>query len=74
MKTIDELTKRLRHDIDAGDKDINQDDVLALCDAIHGMIPALDLLQKRLEDNCKIRQQEGRWCLFDRTGEGITSG
>jgi len=29
------------------------------------VIPALDLLQARLENGCKIVQQSGGWCLRD---------
>jgi len=37
-------------------------------------IPALDLLQSRLESGCEISFEDGRWCLFDNDGEGVTSG
>lgn len=49
-------------------------DISALCDAVEGAIPALDLLQARLRAGANIAEQRGRWWLFDKLGEGITSG
>ena len=43
--------------------------------AFNAVIPALDLLQTRLEAGCEIKyQDDGRWCLFDTHGEYVTSG
>jgi hypothetical protein len=46
----------------------------ALCDAVEGAIPALDLLQTRLEQGANISESDGVWWLFDKGGEGIVGG
>ncbi len=76
MRDIDELIKRMRP---AGSEIYNvhvvqTSDILALCTAVESAVPSLDLLQKRLEAGCEITNQDGLWWLFDRRGEGITSG
>lgn len=38
------------------------------------LIPALDLLQARLERGEYLAKQDGEWHLFDKGGEGVTSG
>ena len=42
--------------------------------AFNAVIPALDLLQTRLDAGCLITEQDSRWYLFDRDGETVTSG
>ncbi len=76
MTDIDELIKRIRSKPanENGYIFVDTDDLSALCDAVESAIPALDLLQKRLENGCEIINQDGLWGLFDRRGEGITSG
>ena len=34
----------------------------------------LDLLQTKIEAGCEIKEQEGRWYLFDRDGEAMAGG
>ena len=41
---------------------------------VQGLIPALDLLQDRLERGEYLAQQDGLWHLFDVNGEGVVSG
>jgi hypothetical protein len=47
-------------------------------ESLRGMIdctiPALDLLQTRLELGCEIKHQDGKWCLFDKKGECVCRG
>ena len=38
------------------------------------LIPALDLLQARLERGEYLSKQDGLWWLFSKDGEGVTSG
>ena len=38
------------------------------------LIPALDLLQVRLERGERLAKQDGLWWIFDGDGEGIVSG
>ncbi len=74
MCDIEQIVKRVRS---APEVDMPLDlmaDISALCRAAESAIPALDLLQVRLEAGCYIRQQDDRWCLFDASGSGITSG
>ena len=42
--------------------------------AFNYSIPALDLLQARLEAECKIEYQDDMWCLFEKDGEYVTGG
>jgi len=42
--------------------------------ALENAVPALDLLQARLENYATIEYQDWEWHLFDRDGEGICSG
>ena len=42
--------------------------------AFNAVIPALDLLQARLELGCKIEYQDDMWCLFEKDGEYVTGG
>ena len=42
--------------------------------AFNAALPALDLLQSRLDAGCKIKEQDGQWCLFDTDGEYVTGG
>ena len=43
--------------------------------AFKAVIPALDLLQARLEAGCEIKEDsDGTWCLFDVSGEYVTGG
>ena len=43
--------------------------------AFNSVIPALDLLQARLESGCKIKEDsDGTWCLFEKDGEYVTGG
>ena len=42
--------------------------------AFNAVIPALDLLQARLESGCEIKEQDGHWCLFDINGEYVIGG
>ena len=42
--------------------------------AFNSVIPALDLLQARLESGCEIKQQDGQWHLFESSGDSVTSG
>lgn len=41
---------------------------------VKGLIPALDLLQTRLERGEYLAKQDGLWYLFDAKGEGVISG
>lgn len=41
------------------------------CDEVRRTLPVVDRLQEKLEAGAKIAWQDGRWCLFDRNGEGI---
>ncbi len=82
MTDIDELINRIRSRKDCYPEnwydEIGYSDVLALCTAVESAIPALDLMQKRLEDGCYVvapDEMNGHlWVLFRRDGEGITSG
>ena len=38
------------------------------------VIPALDRLQDRLEQGCRIEYQDDLWWLFESSGEGVVSG
>lgn len=38
------------------------------------LIPALDLLQARLERGEYLAKQDGEWHLFEPGGEGVASG
>ncbi len=49
-------------------------DISALCDAVDGAIPALELLQARLEAGCRIKHDGAFWCLFDASGALVTRG
>lgn len=49
-------------------------EVSALCRAVETAVPALDLLQARLEQGATIAFQDGRWGLFNTDGDGICSG
>ena len=42
--------------------------------AFNSVIPALDLLQTRLEAGCELEEQDGQWCLFDVAGEYVAGG
>ena len=42
--------------------------------AFNAAIPALDLLQTRLEAGGELKEQDGQWYLFDLEGESVTSG
>lgn len=75
---IDQLVARMRtlevdHQPD-GWPAVQTRDISALCDAVEGVIPALDRLQERLEAGATITQQEGMYCLFDVRGEGVAAG
>jgi len=37
-------------------------------------VPAIDLLQKHLENGDKLRYQFGAWWLFDKAGNGGATG
>ena len=41
---------------------------------VQGLIPALDLLQDRLERGEYLAQQDGLWILFSIEGESVVSG
>jgi hypothetical protein len=49
-------------------------DISALCDMVEGAVPAIDLLQVRLERGEHLAQQDNSWCLFDDEGNGQASG
>ncbi len=80
MTDIDELIKRMRNHVAINPSIISgqNKDILALCVAVESAVPALDLLQKRLEDGCYVvapDEMNGHlWVLFRRDGEGIASG
>ena len=42
--------------------------------AFNAAIPSLDLLQVRIMEGCKIKEQDGLFCLFESNGECVTSG
>lgn len=79
MKTkTNQLIKRMRnleinHDPD-GWPAVQMKDITKLCDIIEGIIPALDLLEIRLERGEVLAKQDGCWWLFDAEGEGVVSG
>ena len=73
MTNTDELIKRMRENLALGFPP-SPEEVSALCDAVEGAIPALDLLQARLEAGASIDKQSGRWHLFAANGNSITSG
>lgn len=49
-------------------------ELIAMRAALEGAIPALDLLQARLEAGASIDHQSGRWHLFAADGNSIASG
>ncbi len=57
---------------------INEEETNALmdkaADIIEKIIPSLDLLQERLDDQCYIKLQGGRWHLLGEDGDSICSG
>ena len=54
---------------------VRMSDISALCDAVEGAIPALDLLQDRLEAGASIEiGVDGRCHLFSANCDSITSG
>ncbi len=53
---------------------IKMEQITRLCDIIDGMIPALDLLQTRLESGATICYQSKEWYLLDESGDVITFG
>lgn len=50
------------------------EDISTLCHLVENAVPSVDLLQARLEAGCEIAHQDGTWHLFDKDGEGVTSG
>ena len=48
--------------------------ITSLCDAVEKAIPALGLLQTRLEHGAYIACDGNRWWLFDESGEGLCRG
>ncbi len=78
MTDIEELIQRMRgfgidHEPD-GWPAIRMRDISALCAAVEGAIPALDLLQARLEAGATIEKVGYRWYLFAADNSRITSG
>jgi len=53
---------------------IQMQEISDLCSAVEQAIPALDILQARLEQGAEIKQQNEQWWLFDKNGDGITYG
>ena len=49
-------------------------DISILCDMVEEAVPAIDLLQKHLENGDKLRYQFGAWWLFDKAGNGGATG
>ena len=38
------------------------------------LIPAIDLLEARMEKGEYLEKQDGRWHLFEPSGDGVVSG
>ena len=38
------------------------------------LYPVFDILESLLHRGCSIQEQDGRWWIFDDTGEGVISG
>ena len=73
MTKTEKLLEKLRE----MEKTLNSSDAMAISDAIvlvENAVPAIDLLQDRLERREYLAQQDGQWHLFDSGGEGVTSG
>lgn len=51
-----------------------EDNCFKTCPYRKDFIPALDLLQVRLERGEYLKKQDGLWWIFDADGEGVTSG
>ena len=75
---IDDLISTLRGlEIDhepEGWPAVQMKEITALCDAVEGAIPSLDLLEAHLEKGAYIAKQEDKWYLFTKGGDGIVSG
>lgn len=53
---------------------VRMGDISMLCDMVEGAVPAIDLLQTRLENGEKLIYQDGAWWLFDTAGNGRATG
>ncbi len=52
----------------------NTIDKKAMSSAMDTVMPALDLLENRLDNGCEMIRQDGEWCLFDDDGELVCRG
>ena len=50
---------------------IQMRDISQLCDLVENAVPAIDLLQKRLEQGQRIKQIHNRWAIEDEYGEPL---
>lgn len=64
MTNTDELIKRVRDNLTLGFPP-SPEELSALCDAVEGAIPSLDLLQARLDKGCDIKKHNDQYYLFD---------
>jgi hypothetical protein len=76
--SVDKLLKRMRlleidHEPD-GWPAVQMKDISKLCNLVENAVPSIDLLQARFERGQKLAMQDGKWHLFDKEGEGVTSG
>lgn len=53
---------------------VKMKEITALCAAVEGAVPSLDLLEAHLDKGAYIAKQEDRWHLFAKDGDGIVSG
>lgn len=74
----DQLLSRMRAITQVHDPDelefVRVQDISILCDLLENMVPAIDLLQARLEKGEYLEKQDGEWCLFEKDGEGVCRG
>ena len=49
-------------------------DISALCDLVESAVPAIDLLEARLERGNYLKKLDGEWWLFVKNGEGVVNG
>ena len=72
-----EFIKKIRKLEKLGKNDstiVKGEELSKICFIIENFIPAIDLLEKRLENGCEIVRQDKKWYLFDDEGEPITNG
>ncbi len=53
---------------------VQMKDISALCDIIKNVVPAIDLLQARMERGEYLAQQDGEWFLFEPSGDSVVCG